>query len=521
MRRVVVAFLLLTLGCPSDDAPTTPPNREATEEVEIVRPPVLTADAFIPQLDSRLEDVEVYPDRLVFVYSAPPTDAPSVGNVVSGREGGGYLRRILETRFETPTRLEARTEHAQLSDYFEDLAIRVKYRPAPDFVTDAAGRRVDALGAGLTFPSIDVGDACGVSGGSGLDVNVDLDPTFDIDIDVRERKFKLVTGGAIGADLTATVGGASFGCEWTLPADRAPSREWVQVIPVVPPFVWLVITHEIRLSAKLEAEASATAGTVEATAGGSFGFTVGAEYDEGWSQISDVTREGYGRIDATEPGTASVRVKFSPGVAYVGKLYDLAGPEMNLAAFVEGTATASLSCDWSVDVNGGISATLAPKVEVPVWDYVLFEANFSFDLFEGDIYDTAGRFPWCEDAAMPLPDAGVDSGAGGDGGPGGSDGGSADPCNTAGSDCESCNRMEGCGWCGSSGQCVSDSQRGSCGGQWRDDINACQPCTGTDCASCAASGFCVWCPGVGCVNDSIEEDFAMCGPDFAANPGDC
>ncbi|MBX3247673.1 MAG: hypothetical protein KF901_10890 [Myxococcales bacterium] len=88
-----------------------------------------------------------------------------------------------------------------------------------------------------------------------------------------------------------------------------------------------------------------------------------------------------------------------------------------------------------------------------------------------------------------------------------------DPC-SAHTDCGSCNRAVGCGFCGATGECVSDSQRATCGGDWRGSPSSCVDCAAlTECGACVANGFCGWCPGMGCLNDHSEAAIA-CGDSY-------
>ncbi|MBO6933999.1 MAG: N-acetylmuramoyl-L-alanine amidase [Deltaproteobacteria bacterium] len=98
---------------------------------------------------------------------------------------------------------------------------------------------------------------------------------------------------------------------------------------------------------------------------------------------------------------------------------------------------------------------------------------------------------------------------------------SAEACAEA-TACGACNGVAGCGWCEASGECVPDSERASCGEpDWRDEPSACEPCDFSDCGSCADSGYCSWCPGVGCINDAIDHEVAMCGGEPIATAAGC
>jgi len=88
--------------------------------------------------------------------------------------------------------------------------------------------------------------------------------------------------------------------------------------------------------------------------------------------------------------------------------------------------------------------------------------------------------------------------------------------------CGDCNGVAGCGWCEASGECVPDSERAACGEpDWRDEPSACEPCAFDSCGACADSGFCSWCPGVGCINDAIDHEVAMCGGEPIATAEGC
>ena len=89
-------------------------------------------------------------------------------------------------------------------------------------------------------------------------------------------------------------------------------------------------------------------------------------------------------------------------------------------------------------------------------------------------------------------------------------------------ECGACNGAAGCGWCETSGECVPNSERAACGEpNWRDEPSACEPCEATTCDACASSGYCSWCPGMGCINDAIDDAVAMCGGSIISTPGEC
>jgi len=69
---------------------------------------------------------------------------------------------------------------------------------------------------------------------------------------------------------------------------------------------------------------------------------------------------------------------------------------------------------------------------------------------------------------------------------------------------------------------VPDSERAACGEpDWRDEPSSCEPCDFDSCGACADSGFCSWCPGVGCINDAIDDEVAMRGGEAIATAAAC
>ncbi len=503
MKRVaLIAVLGVTFACSNDPGDTEPPIREEVDRVEILEDPVLTPDAFITQDEAALIGVEVFDDSLVFIYDGEPVAYPAVGNVVTGVEGGGFIRRILSADLDG-NRLTCATQHAYLDEFFEELAFRTTFRPAPDFVRDEAGRRVDALSAGLSFPSFDINEACGITGGAAVELEIDIDPVFNMEIDLGDELFRSEVGGDLEGEIKASLGGVSFDCEWEIPRDRRPSREWTQTFFVPVGFIPIpvVITHELFLTAKLEAGASATAGTVEASAGGSIGFSAGVEHTErgGWRNISEGRASGSAGLEATEPGTVSVSAKFSPGFGYLGKVYDTAGPEIRLSGWIQGEVTL-LWCDWEAEVTGGVTAQVGAKLEVPVWDRVLFEYVADLDIVDGrTIYATEGVLPLpiCEEEEDPRPEPDPDDPA-------------TDPtsCRSTG-----CNPGEVCD--APSGACSADScETTMCAAD-----EACR--AGSGCETSCASVTCG--EGERCSAGMCETDMCVgvtCGGEQVCNPAD-
>src|SRR5689334_10125989 len=112
-------------GCSGDPAAPDPtPTDAGFSSVEVIRPIELTEQARQPENDPGLEDVEVFPDRLIFHLQASSTLSLEPGNVVSGVKGNGYLRKIRGVVQRTETLLEVTTDPAELVDLIADGAFK-------------------------------------------------------------------------------------------------------------------------------------------------------------------------------------------------------------------------------------------------------------------------------------------------------------------------------------------------------------------------------------------------------------
>lgn len=412
LERVALASVF-AFACTTDTPSTETPDREAAvDRVDVLGEPTLTADAFVIQGEDALRGVEVYEDRLVFVYDGEPAAYPEVGNVVTGIEGGGFIRRIMTARLEG-NRLTCDTESAFLADFFEDLSFHATFSPPPDFVTDESGRRVDALTSGLSFPSIDVNEACSLAGGARVELKIDIDPVFELEIDLRNRHFRSEVGGDLDGDINATFGGLGISCDWEIPRERRPSREWTQTFFVPVGFipVPVIITHELFLTAKLDVEAVASS-VVEASAGGTIRFSAIVEHtrDQGWQTRTGDSPAGRSSLTARDPDNMHLQARFSPGFGYLGKVYDTAGPEFTISGWVQGEVDLTW-CEWKAKVTGGITGQAGAKLEVPVWDRTVFDFAADLDILDPQtIYQNQGTLPIaaCEDEPEPPVDPMID-----------------------------------------------------------------------------------------------------------------
>lgn len=499
---VLVASLA---ACSSDDSPGGPDVRRGSEpSLTIFRPPVLRDEARHPELDGELSSVEVFPDRLVFTYSGPPASPPAVGQVVAGALGGGYLRRILNVTELSAQRFELGTESAYLTDYFADIHFRAVFEPPTDVWVegDGVGARSDALGGSVNLIKTEVAPGCDLESGA-VEVGADFQPTFEMEVDISWREglkeFRFLVGGNLELFTALRSGEASLGCSWDRTFESL-QKEFTSTFFVG--FVPVVVTHTLVPEGKYSLSGSVQVPQVEFEARGGVGFTGGAVYEDGaWAPVSEGTRTGTVSFDIEEGGNVTITSRLTAGVNYQAKLYDLAGPQMNLGPYVEGVAMSDL-CMWNANADVGLQLNIGARADIPVIDYSLAEYNSgAIDVLSGTFWSAEGTWPWCADGSMPVMD-----------------GGAGDPCE-AFSDCDSCtaNTDVACGWC--DGTCISESRAGECGGEFQDSRSSCVDCGSFgDCGSCVPNGYCGWCPGVGCLNDESSEA-AACGASY--QPATC
>ncbi|MFK8001435.1 MAG: hypothetical protein AB8H86_17700 [Polyangiales bacterium] len=525
IRSRLLILLAFALAACSSDPPTV---RAPETTVEVLREPVLAPRASIPEVDEAVERVLVEADALTFVYrSAGEAETPAEGDVVAGRTDGGYLRRITSCVEESPTRTRCETEVAQLTDLFEDVHFRASFEPRSSswtqtVVRDGVGSRTDMLGGSIkAIPDIKLSEHCDFPSGANVEVSADFQPRFDTEVDIfrrRSRHLRIELGGVVSVGATATLSnGASVTCSFEIPMEDLPQQEFSNWFFVG--WVPVAITHTIGAKVNIEATAGVDAGTFEASASGEISFGVYLDYlqDRGWEADGDATRSASATASTDQELTARVGVTVKPALVYLMKIYDSVGPEIGLVPEIEAEVSATL-CEWDAHVNGALNVSLAPKVDVPVFDVNILEVNFNLNLIEStELWSGGGTFPWCADAGgMPDggtgPDAGPgrdagpsstgDAGPRPDAGPGGDDAGpvadagsSSDPCRME-ADCSECTNTPGCGW-GADG-CITASP-GTPGVTTR--AAECYDCTGlTTCTPCAQDGFCEWCPGSGCHN---------------------
>lgn len=537
-------------GCSPHNGGGSRTIRPPTTEVEVLREIQLTEQARLPEQDANLVDVEVGEDYLVFIYNRDVTTVPiEVGNVVSGILHGGYLRRVVAVSQESPTRIRAMTEHAELGELIGDGHFRVVFHPGdgtgeyalPD---EDLGVAIEELSSGWSVfgNSADGRFSCGSGAGGSVTITprFDIDLGMEVDVDIRwstrwgippvrgELEYAIfAVSGAVEAGLSVnTTRNVSSTCSYNIIEEirrrtgRRLKREWTTTFTVGP--VPVVLTHTIEPEAQVSIGVQIETGNTTAAASGRVRARVGTEYTRrtGWRTIWEPSRSAGASLTTAQPGTLSIMGQFQAGVGYSCRVYDAAGPGFSFGPQVTATFTSPPPyCDWTVDVKGALNVTGRVDLQIPVIDYKLAEYSISQSLGESTWYMRTGMFPWCRDAGMrdggsptmrdgggtPRDGGSSGSGDGGGGAPrdgggsGSGDGGSSDPCASAGSTCQTCNMRAGCGFCMATGRCVSDSRRSECpAAAWQDSPSECEVCDGyTDCRSCTGDAFCGWCYSTG------------------------
>lgn len=492
-----LAVCSLVAAC-TPDTPTA--TRTTAPTIEVIRPPVLRDEARPPAADSALTNVVVREDGLVFTYSSPPASPPAVGEVVAGVEEGGYLRRIVEVRDLGSNRYELITEPAYLTDYFADLHVRLAFEPPAGAWTETAGvgGRSDALGGSMNLIKTEVAPGCDLESGA-VEVGADFEPRFEMDIDISFwdglKEFRFEVGGDITIFTKLSTGRGALSCSWDRRFESL-QREFTSTFAIG--FVPVIVTHTIVPRGKYSLGGEVDVPRVEFEVSGSLGFTGGAIYeDEHWTPVADGRRSGSADFTIEEGGHVEVTTRLTAGINYQAKIYDLAGPQMDIGPYAEGHAESNL-CEWSANADLGLQMTIGARLDVPVFDISLVDySSDALDLVSGTFWMRDGTWPWCADAG---PDAGmsVDGGTAPDA--------SADPC-ASHTGCDECTGApdDSCSWCAGTG-CMSDSRRSECGGEWQDSRASCVDCSvHTSCGDCVPDGYCGWCPGMGCLNDDSEE----------------
>ncbi|MCA9569182.1 MAG: hypothetical protein KC656_15140 [Myxococcales bacterium] len=303
-----------------------------------------------------LLDLQVGTDELVLLTDGTPMGI-TVGNVVVGQIGGGYLRRVTEV-VEQGDRIVLRTESADLSDAIEDG----DYRATAE-ILDRAAHTWD-LGGRVIYD----GDLYNSGTGEEVHVNlhiaeganVTLDPTFDFDLQLFQGSwidagFQADIDLDYQADFVATVSGAfDERIEGTVLTRTIPFAFYMGPVPVVG-------SAEVELIAGIEADFEGAVTTSLHTEA-QIDATMDAGYDGDWSFDHTSSIDGdlsWGDTSATY----SLQTRAWVRAQLTVELYGAAGAELGVEPYLELNTCAN----DGFDIDGGVKGTHRYYFEALGW----------------------------------------------------------------------------------------------------------------------------------------------------------
>lgn len=430
LRLLGLATLLSLVGC--EQAPAAAPYVPEQIEVEELRTITLTPYARLPEQDPSFRSVDVFPDRLVFHYDGAPEIVLEVDHVVSGIQGGGYLRRLTAVTDNGNGSWTIDTIPAELGELIQDGHFRVHMEPGTDSYRAPNGAAVEALD--WSGPELPVG-ACMASSGGTVNVRPSIGANVGMDVDIdmrfcwRTGRFGIrypagcldsahfIASGSVSAGMEITTNrSVSVTCERDLIPEATANRlkrEWTTTFAVGP--VPIVLTHTLKPTASASITGTVSTGNTTLSASGRVGIRAGAQYRDGsWRRVWEPTGTGSTSVSTSECGAISVEGEVAAGIEYALKLYDAAGPEISYGPAVGASFEADFGgTEWTASVTAGLAGSIGASLEVPVLDITL--ASISWDLPEANLVELerTGPLTLCVDAGR---DAGRDAGSPIDGG---------------------------------------------------------------------------------------------------------
>ncbi len=346
-----VAFFLLSACAPSylpPDVPAAPLGRAV-----IVHPDTVLLDD-VPGV----ETVEVAP-RGLLVGTDGTALALRPGNVVVGRLGGGYLRRVVDVRT-TAAGAWLETVPASLADALLEASI------SEHVTLDArrSGERWDLGGAVLLDETVGTAPnqvRAAVTLGEGA--YVEVEPTFDFSLDVFSSESTFTVDTAVRMDavvpVVATLDGSVRVAEEVPLASRSvPFEFWIGPVPVVG-----VATVDLLGRVELDADGAVTQ-TLDAEAHASGRFAAG--YADDWWSEADVDLD-VSCVPSAPDTSASFRAKAAVVARVSTTLYGTATPTVDVVPWVEAS-----SCPGGVTVDAGVEGTYGCTADVFGWELASF-----------------------------------------------------------------------------------------------------------------------------------------------------
>ena len=416
-RLLLAAALAGTaIGCVNE-----PPVQVEEEhpEVIILEELVLTEAARQVELDTAFANMDIQADRLIVGYRGAPMIPISVGNVLGGNEGGGYIRRVIAVNDLGDGRIEYLTEEAALPDFFGAGEFEVRWVGGNAVAPGGEGDAFAEEALSLNFTRSGENRWCNAAAGGNIEVTPNLQTSISPNYRVSFTggfKASATLSGSVTAGVTVNANAnGTFNCAANLGTVLTPAQlaavSWNSTRSLrIGTFLTMDVTQSIQPFADLQINGNFNTGRTTATISGRASLRAGFEYDDGFNAIWTPSARVTGNFTALEGGMAHVDASLNAGVNYrislsAGALgFSVSGitGEARLAANVAGAADANI-CNWTLTANAGASLGL----EANALGY-----NFSREWPLGTpiMYSRMGRVRTCSDAnsdAGPVQDTGM------------------------------------------------------------------------------------------------------------------
>lgn len=370
--------------------------------VEIARPVKLAARARVPEKEPGFVAAEVHDHRISIEHDGGLT-AFTVGDVLGGTQGGGYVVRVTGVQIIDTTHVALTTVRAALPELIAEGEFHVHYDAAASRsgadqlfrapAGDAGGEQIAAhaealkIAAGGPIRLLDLVHAglpasCGVGADGALDLDATavLTPVLDIDVKIGSRgglnpipelqRLRVVASGRLDVSASLHGAGTALGrCSIDLLALGGgalsvplPSLTfWVGPVPVV-------VTTEVLPRAKATLDVAFTAAELTATARTTTALEVGVDYkDEVWSTIWEPSCQAAGTASVQAPGAITASCEVSAGAELRARLYGVLGPNLGVEAYARAQAEAAAPyCSYDARIDGGVRAYAQAEAGVSV-----------------------------------------------------------------------------------------------------------------------------------------------------------
>lgn len=403
-RVGVWAAIVSSIAAGCSDGPSPDAGVQAVTNVEIIQPIELTDAGHLPEADSAFSSVEVHADRLVFRTTGILERPFVAGDVIAGVQQGGYLRRATAVADVGGGTFEVATDTAELVDLIGRGHFRIQMTPG-----DGSFRRgvaTDPLSVPFLSEAVKVSDKCTLS----APVNLSLQPAgyFDatmlVEVEIdwgilgwrgRLKRANFDLSGQLGGGLELEIAqNVTLTCGDEV---REEPLKWRSVVLVgtVP----VLVTHTLGPTGHIEASGSIETARASASASADLALHAAATYTEqaGWSTIWEPVVSANAAFVPERPGKAMVSASLAFGMVYGLRLYELAGPDIDITRTHTASFTADpSSCLWTAKVASARALTIAGKVDVPGFDKALEDLSYTVPLGTPLVaFDDSGQIAGC------------------------------------------------------------------------------------------------------------------------------